>query len=1019
MKQYSRIPLIPTGRTVAGSPGVILHPGESLGLGAVLPEPPYPVRRRLRIVGEPDVFWLRRCEPGIPARYYRSIADSLDPRDPWGERFSLRLEGRGEAWPRCAYARIGPQALRYAGISSAPRLELRASVRAEDLHLLEGGELLVELGIYRKKKGRHPEDVFDQPDETVGLEIPEGSYAWKELAHPVVLDERIACLLVRVSARGFSGTLWVGSPRLAAPGGDTIVPPFEPESPHWPELNWLGENLSRMEWPEFEVTADGARCFGGPVFSSIYRSPDFSVPLPELSPGSHELGLGLVEAHPGALPFRVLSAEIVEESARAVEVVWHPAYVPEEAEFPVLVERNGAEGPELEVLRVPSGAARAAPSYGIEGCAPLRVVRRQEDGITLSTGDAIYIPQNIDEFRSFLCWYLESEAGNALCFRPTYRWSGTRALEPAFWRWLCPLLERLGMRYHLMVDGRELPGKNANPPDALLQGPAYMGRQSHENDGAFCYWGAHREDSLYADIYSRSKDLGGIFPVCRPAVREGTRVIQFFDPYEVRGMADGAAVFVRHLRETRAASTRHTGPSTLFRYFYRAGYDWLGAEQMYGPEEVILSALRGASRAYGKTDYGAHLAVQWSSIPHQSPAHARRYFLSLAACYLHGVSNINTEEGLWRMESEYAPHDRFSQACEIHRHEHRRFHRFLQTHPRRGSLRVPLAVLQGNLCGWRCFGRGGTWGSLRPELAFGPPEESFDLLSVFYPRSRLDGIYKNPCPDDEPQGWYTGTPFGPVDLLPVEAPLSCMESYGALVFLGWNTFRETDARRLLSYVKRGGTLILCRRHLSRAVERGGPVELPDSAAVRELVGNPRGSRQAPRVGAVGKGTVVYFATDAYPCDRSVRAAYEAAMRDAARQAGSRERARGWIHGSRDVGFTAYDWEDGTTRTLYLLNVDWWSGAASHPVRLLLGSRSYPLEARSGRIESVTVSGGTAVMPLAEDADVLALSPSPRGLLVTVQSDRGTDLDVFSLRSRGGPQRVSVGEGGVRELTVDL
>jgi phosphoribosylpyrophosphate synthetase len=72
---------------------------------------------------------------------------------------------------------------------------------------------------------------------------------------------------------------------------------------------------------------------------------------------------------------------------------------------------------------------------------------------------------------------------------------------------------------------------------------------------------------------------------------------------------------------------------------------------------------------------------------------------------------------------------------------------------------------------------------------------------VFYPRSRLDAIYRNPCPEDEPQGWYTGTPYGPVDLLPVEAPARIMAGYGALVFLGWNSVREQELRKLLAYVK--------------------------------------------------------------------------------------------------------------------------------------------------------------------------------------------------------------------------
>jgi hypothetical protein len=1027
MKERTRISLAIRGAAVTGKPGMILRPGEALDMEVELSARPHPVRRELRVVGEVDVAWLRRCEPGFPARYYRSIADALDPSEASGERYSLKVSAAGEQWPRVAYAKAGPDSFRYAGLVGGAAPVLAVAVKGSEVRRDQGGELVVELGVYRRRAGRHPEDVFDAPDETYRLDLPEGTYAWTELSCPVPFAAEPACLLVRIVCRGFRGTVWVGSPRLAVPGGDTVIPPLEPESPSWPGLNWLGENLSRAEWPELELLVDGARCWSGAVFNAIYRAPDFAVPLPELAPGAHALVLRLLDSRPGALPFRVLSAEILEESARPTEIVWHPPYVTEATDFPVLVERNRGGDTELEVVHVASGEARPRPQYQLtvggesQTVAPERVVRRGDDGITLSTGDAIYIAQETEAFRQFLCWYLEVEAGNAMCFRPTYRWSGTRELNPELWRWLCPLLERLGMRYHLMVDGRELPGKNANPPDELLRGPAYMGRQSHENDGAFCYWGTFREDALWADVYSRSKDRGGIFPVTRPAIREGSRVIQFFDPYEVKTMAEGAATLVRHLRETRAASTRHTGPSTLFRYFYQAGYEWLGAEQMYGPEEVILSALRGAARAYGRTDYGAHLAVQWSSIPHDRPAHARRYLLSLAACYLHGVSNINTEEGLWRMESEYAPHDRFSGACEIHRREHRRFGRFLATHPRRGRLRVPLAVLQGHLCGWRCFGRGGTWGSLRPEMAFGPPEESFDLLRVFYPRSRLDAIYRNPCPDDEPQGWYTGTPFGPVDIVPVEAPLEVTAGYRALVFLGWNTMREADARRLLAYVKRGGTLLLTRRHLSAAVERGAPVAVPESRALRELLGSAgRAVRAggAPRRRKVGKGSVVYFPTDAYPCDAGVRKAYEAAMRDSAREAVAGERERGWVAGSADVEFAAYDREDGETRTIYALDIDWWSGAASRPARLLLGPRSFPIDVRAGAIEAITVRRGVAVMPRGEDADVIDVTPAERSVTITVQSDRGTELDVFFARPRTPSRRVAVAEGGVQCVLVE-
>lgn len=77
--------------------------------------------------------------------------------------------------------------------------------------------------------------------------------------------------------------------------------------------------------------------------------------------------------------------------------------------------------------------------------------------------------------------------------------------------------------------------------------------------------------------------------------------------------------------------------------------------------------------------------------------------------------------------------------------------------------------------------------------------ESFDLLKVFYPDHIIDGC--------GPEGWFTSTPYGPVDLLPVEAPQDVMNRYKAMIFLGWNTYDKGDFERIRDYVFHGGTLI--------------------------------------------------------------------------------------------------------------------------------------------------------------------------------------------------------------------
>ena len=641
-----------------------------------------------------------------------------------------------------------------------------------------------------------------------------------------------------------------------------------------------------------------------------------------------------------------------------------------------------------------------------------QVVEGADDGIRLSTGDAVYVPQAPFEFMRYLQWYAENRVGNAVCFRPCYRWSGSRTMNPEAWEKIIPYLEKLNLDYTLMADGRELPGKNANPPDSLLAGPNYRGRQAHENDGSFYYWGNQlwQPEPLpepYADVFSRSNDAGGIQPHVRPP-RNGNRAWWFFDPTDQTDMKGASEAFVRNLAAARGPSTRHTGPSTLFRYFYQAGYDFLGAEQMYGPEDIILSSLRGASRAYGRSGYGAHLAVQWSSSPHNTPEHARRYFLSLAACYLQGVTEINTEEGLWRMEKDYADYDRYSENCLRHLEAHTRFRRFLQTHRRRGVMTVPVAVIQGRYEGACNFAPDQVWKREGEQWKFGPPEDSMNLLKVFYSRCKFESVYACPC-SNEPHGWYSGTPYGPVDLVPAELPDSQMKNYRVMAFLGWHTFAPEDSARLLSFVENGGHLILARPHLSMNVERYKPSQVPESdAALDRLLGEGwRGAHGTLRR-KTGRGTVVYFADDLYPAEPAIRPAFEKELADAAQNVVQSERVRGWGRGTDDVDFSVYDREDGL-RVMYLLNINWWKPSPAG-ADLLFGDSSFKLMVPTDEIQCITLSQNTAVLPLNPWMDVISMSDDS----VRVQSADGGELVVFR---RDGSSCMVAADAGAVELSL--
>ncbi|MBR4125423.1 MAG: hypothetical protein IKR13_04395, partial [Victivallales bacterium] len=438
-------------------------------------------------------------------------------------------------------------------------------------------------------------------------------------------------------------------------------------------------------------------------------------------------------------------------------------------------------------------------------------------------------------------------------------------------------------------------------PERLLQGPLYIGRRAHENDGALCYWAnslwfGEQLPEPYADILSRGVDPGGIHPHIRPK-RSGDKAWWFFNPEQSKTVKEAAEYFVTNLKDAKGFSTRHSGPSTLFRYFFQAGYKSLLAEQMYGPEEVVLSSLRGASRAYGSVDFGTHLATQWSSAPLDTPSHAERYFLSLAVSYMHGAGEINTEEGLWRMEEHYVDYDRFSHNCAIHLEAHERFRRFLESHPRTGRLVTPMACLQGRYDGWRCFGRGNVWCNEGDEWRFGPAEESFDLIRLFYPRNRLDSIYVKNCPD-APQGWYTGTPYGYVDLLPFEGEWS---RYSAIAFLGWHTYQQGDGEKMLAYVRNGGRLLLCRRHLNMSLKRCGKVRYPHSdKALDALHGEGWRKATGTLTRRIGEGEVVFVASDEWPATLGDQ--YEALLKQLAEQTVAHEKERAWFEANADVEF---------------------------------------------------------------------------------------------------------------------
>lgn len=302
-------------------------------------------------------------------------------------------------------------------------------------------------------------------------------------------------------------------------------------------------------------------------------------------------------------------------------------------------------------------------------------------------------------------------------------------------------------------------------------------------------------------------------------------------PWSSGDMKEAAEHYLAYLKK-EIDRARRSVPRTAFgdasgghRYCYLAGVDFIRTETMVSHTQHLCSQARPAAEALGSGEWGVHIAVQHAVQPYFE-THLGIYFLSLFQPWMMGASMIYEEDSLFLLlkEERQSWDDRLTRGK---REMTRDFYRFVKTHPRTGRNRRNIAFLEGRyaapfngfICGSEqtpAYSVWGLFGNSDPVWGHGQPEKCRQVLDVLMPGASTQPLRQR---YDRRRFFFSGTPYGDFDEVPVEADGAYLRQYQLLLNLGWNTMIEEDYRKLYDFVSGGGTLFTGLPQFSTHVRR--------------------------------------------------------------------------------------------------------------------------------------------------------------------------------------------------------
>lgn len=367
-------------------------------------------------------------------------------------------------------------------------------------------------------------------------------------------------------------------------------------------------------------------------------------------------------------------------------------------------------------------------------------------------------------------------------------------------------------------------------------------------DGELLYrWGKYcREHGIYVAASNSYEDgnlaCGAKDMLINCGPHEYPGAVYAFDPkepYASKTMKEAMEKYIDYLKIKvdevhKVCDTAAFGDASGgIRYSYMAGCDFVRAETMVPHTMMLLSQARPAAEALGDGRWGTHIAIQHAYFPYR-PNHVGQYFLSLMQPWVMGAELIYEEDCIFGMWSE----DRQAWNDVLVKEKRdmtRAFFKFAKTHPRKGKSIRNIAYIEGRYAapfnGFICdteqdpdYSVWGLFGNSDPEWGHRQPEKARQLLDVLMPGANTHPLRQK---FDKRRFFFSGTPYGDFDCVPVESSNEYFGNYKLLLNLGWNTAIEEDYIKLRNFVENGGTLLTGIPQFSKHTDRKFLREMKD------------------------------------------------------------------------------------------------------------------------------------------------------------------------------------------------